>query len=254
MLGLGAAIASAVLVSAQESTLHWIAAADGSIPESAIETGHGGGRAVYICRGTLRGTQIGKIAVGLGGCSVASDGRAVVLKFYEVLAHPPRRGIDGRITVMRDRPSVEVARPPRTPSVAGVVVPTAPDSLTKRGFDDRGQPYVEVRLPDGTIKRTGEEGVTLFKPDGTTEFIPKRVMRMNAQPPTPPSLPSDPAQGRVWVERHNESLLDVISNLVQRDQAEMTKFAAGERQAAGDDLFRQIAYRTSVADFLASER
>src|SRR5207249_763354 len=149
------------------------------------------------------------------GCSVAYRGREVLLKSYEVLAHPPRRvAIDsGQLAAMRNRAAVDATRLPRTPSLPPAVPPTPPDSSTTRGFDDRGQPYVDVRLPDGTIKRTGQGGVTLIKPDGTTQFIPNSVARMNAPTPTPPSLPSDPAQGRAWVERHNDSLLDLISNL-----------------------------------------
>src|SRR4051812_40028130 len=130
LIGLAAAIASAVLVSAQESTLNWIAAANGRIPESAIETGHGG-RAVYICRGMLGGTQLGKIAVGFGGCSGADEGRGVPLKSYEGLAHPPRRVPDSRrVTAMRDRAAVEPTRLPPTPAVPDVVPPTPPDSST----------------------------------------------------------------------------------------------------------------------------
>jgi hypothetical protein len=81
------------------------------------------------------------------------------------------------------------------------------------------------------------------------------VIRANAQPPTPPALPSDPREGRVWVERHDEALFDLISSLVGGDAAEMKKFRNAEQQATGDDLFQQIVYRTDIiANFLATSR
>lgn len=256
--GLCVAIACVVLVDAQEGELNWAAGADGAVPDGAIQAGQGAdGRSMHICRGAFGGgTQLGRIADGMIGCSIAYRGREVTLKSYEVLIHPARRvAIDrAQPSIMREHAAVDTSRLPRTPYMPTAVPPAPADSSTRRGFDDSGKPYVDVRLPDGTIKRTQDNGVTLIKPDGTTEFIPNKVIRMNAPPPTPPSLPSDPAQGRVWVDRHNADLLDLISRLVQRDDAEMQKFTNGERQAVGDDLFKQIGYRTTIAEFLATQR
>lgn len=142
----------------------------------------------------------------------------------------------------------------RVPDATGTTVPDAAGAPAKRGFDDAGEPYVDEPLPDGSIKRTQQNGVTIIASDGTKKFIPKSVIRSNVQPATPPALPSDPAQGRVWLERHNDDLLDLIRGLVRYDEAEMNKFQAGERKAAGDDLFEQISYRTRIADFLAADR
>jgi Protein of unknown function (DUF3421) len=247
-------------IDGQEGDLSWAPGADGAIPVGAIQSGsESDGSVVYVCRGALGGgTQVGKIASGLGGCMVAYRGRELMLKSYEVLAHPARRVPVERVEradspMMRNRAAIEAARikPLYSPPV---VPPTPPDSSTKRGFDDQGRPYVDVRLPDGTIKRTQDAGVTLIKPDGSTEFIPNKSVRMNAPAPTPPSLPDDPAQGRAWVERHNAALLDLIRDLVARDDSEMQKFASGEQQAVGDDLFKQIGYRTTIAEFLATQR
>ena len=142
----------------------------------------------------------------------------------------------------------------RVSDATGTKVPDAAGAPAKRGFDDAGEPYVDEPLPDGSIKRTQQNGVTIIARDGTKKFIPKGFIRSNAQPATPPALPSDPAQGRVWLERHNEDLLELIRGLVRYDEAEMNKFQAGERKRAGDDLFKQISYRTEIADFLAVNR
>ncbi|HMF62187.1 MAG TPA: hypothetical protein VK595_17525, partial [Vicinamibacterales bacterium] len=142
----------------------------------------------------------------------------------------------------------------RVPDPAGTRAPDAAGTSAKRGFDEAGQPYVDEPLPDGSIKRTQQNGVTIIARDGTKKFIPKGFIRSNAQPATPPALPSDTAQGRVWLERHNEDLLELIRGLVRYDEAEMNKFQAGERKRAGDDLFKQISYRTEIADFLAVNR
>jgi hypothetical protein len=157
---------------------------------------------------------------------------------------------------IRDRAVISggVTAGTRVPDVPGTQVPDAAGTSAKRGFDEAGQPYVDEPLPDGSIKRTQPNGVTIIARDGTKKFIPKSVIRMNAQPPTPPSLPSDPAQGRAWLERHNEDLLNLIRGLVRYDETEMSKFQAGERKAAADDLFKQISYRTEIADFLALNR
>jgi hypothetical protein len=142
----------------------------------------------------------------------------------------------------------------RIPDAPATPAPAAAGTPAKRGFDDAGQPYVDEPLPDGSVKRTQPNGVTIIAPDGTKRFIPKSVIRMNAQPPTPPSLPSDPTQGRAWLERHNDDLLDLIRGLVRYDEAEMSKFQTGERKVATDDLFKQILYRTEIAEFLALNR
>jgi hypothetical protein len=142
--------------------------------------------------------------------------------------------------------------------VAGTTVrrgPTAqvpavrPEGSAKgRGFDDQGSPYVEEILPDGTKRREQRSGVTIIRPDGTTQFTPFMTTRSNAQPPTPPQLPDS---GLVWVNYHNKQLLDLISALVKGDTRQMDLFHAGENRSAGADPFKQIGYRMQVLDDLA---
>ena len=102
----------------------------------------------------------------------------------------------------------------------------------------------------GSIRREQSNGVTIIKPDGTSEFYKKNYAMMNAPEPTAPTLPTDPAAGGAWLNWHNGQLLELIDQLVDRDQTEMQKFNAAEGKAVGSDLFGQIAYRTRVLEEL----
>jgi hypothetical protein len=223
----------------------------------------------FACRAAVvRGTHLGRIAAGMTGCSIAFGGREVIMPTYEVLASAAsaqapaaasggqlgaRAGvIAGRAGQMAQVGRIGVAEPQipqRPPDTAAV-----PDSI-RRGFDANGDPYYEVTLVDGSIRRTLSSGtVVIIKPDGTQQRYPPQVIRSQAIAPDPPQLPSDPARGRAWMDRHNSDLLLMIRKLVKNDEAEMQKFSAAEAKAVGTDLFKQIVYRTTVADFLAGAR
>jgi hypothetical protein len=122
---------------------------------------------------------------------------------------------------------------------------------TKRGFDDDGNPYIEDTLPDGSRRRQQQDGVTVIRPDGTSQPYPNMTLKANAQPPTPPELPEDPARGLNWVNFHNGQLLDLISILVNFDKDQLAQFHRGEDKKAGADPFKQIKYRMDVLDVLA---
>lgn len=155
------------------------------------------------------------------------------------------------------RPDAPVGRapiqvqPPPPPTFPGTPPPPPASGQVKRGFDDDGQPYIDETLPDGSIRRQQDRGVTVITPDGTETFYPKMVVRSNAPIPTPPDLPADPALGRGWVTYHNEQLLALISALVDHSASEMQKFQSAEQQAAGSDLFKQVEYRTRILEVLA---
>jgi hypothetical protein len=152
------------------------------------------------------------------------------------------------------RPDTRVIRTPgqiqQPPGFPGTPPPST-GTQVKRGFDDDGQPYIDETLPDGSIRRQQDKGVTVIKPDGTQTFYPNMVVRSNAPVPTPPDLPDDPALGRGWVTYHNDQLLALISALVDNDESEMLKFHAAEQQAVGTDLFKQVEFRTRILQTLA---
>jgi hypothetical protein len=267
---------------ARQAEPQWVGGANGTLPDGAIPYGReADGRAQFVCRGALRGGSVlGHISSGMSGCSVGFERREIVLPDYEVMVRPlPPPAVTTMSPAVMEH--AKVFKTPASSHAAmegvkvqpgkaagttfggstgggviggGTVPPTPPDTATRRGFDDKGQPYVEVTLPDGTVKRTQRSGVTLIKPDGSSQFIPNRYTYANAPPATPPVLPDDPTEGRMWVDRHNQALLSLISDLVQHNDDEMRKFSDGERQTVGDDPFGQIVYRTTVADFLANMR
>jgi hypothetical protein len=205
----------------------WIGAAEGEIPAGAMESGRDtDGRPQFVCRASLNGgVYPGRISQGMKGCSIGYGRHEAILAAYEVVVQPGSGG-------------------DRTPATSAVT----------RGFDENGEPYVDQHMPDGSTIRTQKKGVTTIAPDGTQHFKPNTLQYHEAPPPTPPVLPTDPRQGRQWIERHNAALYDVISALVNRDQEEMKKFDRREHDQAGDDLFQQIVYRTRIADFLAAAR
>jgi len=241
----------------------WVAASGGAIPAGSVAYGReADGREQFACRGAhAGGTHLGKIAAGLGGCKIGYGGRELTLSEYEVLARPPLRAAHavGRLhhTSVSETPALSAANA-RAVSVAKTTVPSIPPmpagTDVMRGFDDNGQPYVMFRRTDGTIERREWNRIILIKPDGKTTVIPFTGIRSDTQAGTPPELPTDPQRGRGWIEEHNKALFALIESLVNGNTNEMAKFKAAEQQKVGNDLFAQIAYRTTTANVLAAHR
>lgn len=268
-LGVAVWIASLAGVQAQEpsAALRWVAAADGAIPAGSVAYGReADGREQFACRGAhAGGTHLGKIAAGLGGCKIGFGGQELTLNEYEVLAQPRLRRASiapGRVAAAArpsfpagsDSVTATVARHERVAPSTPSIPPMPPDVATRRGFDENGQPYVDVRLPDGKIKRTQRGRIITRQPDGSTSVVNLGHMLINAPLPTPPELPANAQNGRAWFEEHNRELLGVIRALVNSDDAEMKKFQAAESKKTGDKLFAQIAYRTEIVGLLAKDR
>jgi hypothetical protein len=248
-----------VNVSAQ-ATVNWIRAMNGGIPPEASSQGRDeDGRAQYVCRARYgKGLHIGKIASGFTGCNIGFGGREITVATYEVMSLSIRKLAAEASGSKFSSPAMLKAGSKLSPAIAPSAITGSSNTgvamTRQRGMDEEGQPYIEEQLPDGTIKRTKQNGVQVIKPDGTKQFTPFQSVRANVQPPTPPALPADRQLGRAWVEYHNANLLDVIRRLVYEDAAAMNRFSEKERQAVGNDLFKQIAYRTEIAEFLAQSR
>jgi hypothetical protein len=119
--------------------------------------------------------------------------------------------------------------------------------VVRPGFDDRG-PYIDATFADGTVRRVRERGITILK-NGASVAECHGPQYANAPAPTPPELPADPKLGRLWIERHDADLLDIIRKLVHDDENILRALTAGEQQSAGDDAFKLAAYRMGVVSF-----
>ena len=104
---------------------------------------------------------------------------------------------------------------------------------------------VEIRYPDGTIKRLSKGGITIISPNGQT----KKYQFYQVQPDTPPSLPSD-AQTFTWLEAHNENLLVIIRSLVSNDQTAIDNYL--QYEGTSSNLYEKINKRTQTIDYLLS--
>lgn len=102
---------------------------------------------------------------------------------------------------------------------------------------------IELRYPDGTVRIRTTSGETVILPDGTRQIY----SYANAQPPSPPSLPADPAHAN-WVTAELESLLGVIGTLVANDQASIDHYLTQE--GAGLSPYVRINLRTRTIGML----
>jgi hypothetical protein len=185
----------------------------------------------------------------------SNDNGAAASRVVRAQATPARGARLGAAIAARDRVSAvnRAVAAAANPVRGHGAPPPRPQSgsPSTRGFDEMGNPYIEEVLPDGSRRREQANGVTVIKPDGTSEYFPYSQKKSNVQPPTPPELPQDPARGLNWVNYHNKELLDLIARLVNNDAAQMDQFRRAEDQSAGSDPFKQIRYRMRVLDFLA---
>jgi hypothetical protein len=101
---------------------------------------------------------------------------------------------------------------------------------------------VEIRYPDGTIKRFHRGGYETVYPDGQRLY----VASVQAQPATPAGLPDDLTNN--WLQKHNDSLLYVIRSLVADDQAAVSNYLQSE--GANFSVFDAIWKRTETIGYL----
>jgi hypothetical protein len=130
----------------------------------------------------------------------------------------------------------------KTLRLRGLVTGRPSSGAIERTFTEDGS--VEIRYPDGTIKRIFDGGHTIISPDGTA-FT---AMYIQAPPPTPPSLPNDAAM-IAWLEWSNGELLGFIRTLVGGEDSVVEHYLQRERQAA-TTVYQQMRLRTKVVDDL----
>jgi hypothetical protein len=172
---------------------------------------------------------------------------------------PPRAAGGAKAQAARGVTGVQAAPtellPPRN---TGQPPPSPPapsaDGVT-RGIDESGEPYLEEHLPDGTVRRFERNRIVETKP-GAAPVVTRRnqSLPMQAQVGTPPDLPEDPLKGRNWMSRHNARLLALIGSLIGNDQNQLAQLAQAEQQRTAGDLFKQLEYRTEIANFLIEGR
>lgn len=120
----------------------------------------------------------------------------------------------------------------------GLKVGPAPSGTIERTFTEDGS--VEIRYPDGTVKRIYDGGFTIVRSDGTT----MTALYSHVQPDTPPPLPSDD-RILAWLEWSNDSLLDFIRMLVENDQTAVGYYLKREQEKA-KTVYDKMRMRTSV--------
>jgi hypothetical protein len=146
-----------------------------------------------------------------------------------------------RLALQR-RPQAELqqTQPPEAPG--------APNEAEQAGAIDRRvlpDGSVERRYPDGTIRRRFAGGETVTRPDGTSSTM----LFQNAQPPTPPTAPPDPAHAN-WLNAENERLLGIIGTLVGHDDQSIQNYL--EREGQDRTVYERIEARTEAVGWLVS--
>jgi hypothetical protein len=102
---------------------------------------------------------------------------------------------------------------------------------------------VELRYPDGTIRRLFGGGETITRPDGSSSTM----LYQNAQPPTPPTAPPDPAHAS-WLDAENARLLDIMRALVGHDEPSIQNYLA--REGTDRTVYERIEARTEAVGWL----
>jgi hypothetical protein len=137
-----------------------------------------------------------------------------------------------RLAEMRPRLPPRVQREPDQADEAGAV--------ERRILADGA---VELRWPDGTIRKLFGGGETVTRPDGSSSTM----LYQNAQPPTPPTAPPDPAHAS-WLAAANERLLDIMRSLVGNDEPSIQNYLA--REGADRTVYERIEARTEAVGWL----
>jgi hypothetical protein len=139
------------------------------------------------------------------------------------------------------RPRLPLQRVPRPAPVLA-----AADAAEQAGAVERrilADGAVELRYPDGTIRKLFGGGETITRPDGSSSTM----LYQNAQPPTPPTAPPD-ASHATWLAAENERLLDIMRSLVGNDEPSIQNYLA--REGTDRTVYERIEARTEAVGWL----
>jgi hypothetical protein len=153
-----------------------------------------------------------------------------------------------RLAELRPRPALQRRPQAELQQIQPLEVLGPPDEAGQAGAVDRRvlpDGSVELRYPDGTIRHRFAGGETITRPDGTSSTM----LFQNAQPPTPPTAPPDPAHAN-WLEAENERLLNIIGTLVGHDDQSIQNYL--EREGQDRTVYERIEARTEAVGWLVS--
>ncbi len=155
------------------------------------------------------------------------------------------RRLDITLPVLsHERPKVHGSSPSSTTATAPQIS-SSQGGKVQRSISDNGT--VEIRYPDGTIRRVYSCGSSITRPDGT--FIPAPKC-LQVQPTTPPFLPADNSIIE-WLDRQADRLLLMIKMLLDFDQASIDNFLNKEGNFTMN-IYEKINLRSSYIDRLLS--
>lgn len=147
-----------------------------------------------------------------------------------------------RLAQRRPRPALQRApQPPQAETAPALPDVGEPGAVSRTILPDGS---VELRYPDGTIRKLFAGGQTITRPDGTSSTM----LYQNAQPPTPPTAPPD-ASHASWLDAEDQRLLDIMRSLVGNDEPSIQNYLERE----GDlSVYQRIEARTEAVGWLVS--
>lgn len=104
---------------------------------------------------------------------------------------------------------------------------------------------LELRYPDGTIRKLSDGRITTTLPDGTKTS----TLFMYSQPPTPPTAPPS-ATHADWLATESERLLGIMRGLVGHDESSIQNYLA--KEGTNSTVYERIQMRTEAISWLVA--